>query len=325
MNHRLSLLLATSITVACLSCACSRQAEALPSDNSTPASTASSVPTSPTPVTLTDTESWELVANGSGRTYPVWVSLPASYAEDTARDYPVVFVTDALYAFPLVRSIRNLLGQKGRNIEDFILVGLPPQKGLSSLQSRSRDYTPSDPRSRADMDDGYRAEAYGEAATYRDFIEHQVFPLIADHYRSDMRRKVFAGHSYGGLFGSFVLFTKPGMFQKYVLSSPSLWFDDYSVMDAEQAYAQVNKDLPADVMVYIGSFETIKAEPRYFKNVDMLGDVRQLERTLKSRGYPRLRMNSQVVPDEDHLTVYPDAISRGLLWALPGHGPYTSG
>ena len=90
-------------------------------------------PDEPAPVMLPDIESHVLTAKNTGRRYPIWVALPSSYAEDSKHRYPVVFVTDGLYSFPLVRSIRNLLGQKGRNIEDFILVGLPPEQDLSSL------------------------------------------------------------------------------------------------------------------------------------------------------------------------------------------------
>lgn len=279
----------------------------------------------PPALELANTAVYELPANGSGRKYQVWVDVPASYA-DGDKPYPVVFVTDALYAFPLVRSIRNLLGQHGRNIEDFILVGLPPEQGLTSKESRSRDYTPSNPLLDPAHDkDDYTALHYGEAAAYRDYIESQVFPLIAAHYRADMSRKVFAGHSLGGLFGSYVLLTKPQMFQAYILGSPSLWFDKHEILKYEEAYAATHTDLPAKVMMYAGMYETIKPGPRYFKDTDLLGNMQSFERTLKSHAYPSLSIGSQVITDEDHLTVFPSLISRGLLWALPGHGPYISG
>lgn len=47
----------------------------------------------------------------------------------------------------------------------------------------------------------------------------------------------------------------------------------------------------------------------------------KFERRLKGRGYTRLSINSQVIADEDHLSVFPSLISRGILWALPGFGP----
>jgi predicted alpha/beta superfamily hydrolase len=278
-------------------------------------------------VELSDTRQHLLVDEAGERTYPIWVALPASYAEQPRRRYPVVFVTDGLYAFPLVRSIRNLLGQRGRNIEDFILVGLPPQQGLTSKESRSRDYTMSDPRANpanAGSDD-YTAPRYGEAARYRDFIEHKVFALVATRYRADMRRKVLAGHSLGGLFGSYVLLTRPRMFSHYVLGSPSLWFDKDRILAIEAEYAAAHRDLPAQVRMYIGQYETRGPSERHFRDADMVGDMQAFERHLEARGYPGLRIDSVVIADEDHLSVFPATISRGLRWALPGHGPYAPG
>lgn len=261
-----------------------------------------------------------------GRTYPIWVDMPAAYNENEKK-YPVVFVTDANYSFPLVRSIRNLLGQRGRNIEDFILVGLAPAEGDTSAVSRCRDYTPTDPlRNLQRNGDSYNAKLrYGEAAAYRDHLEAEVFPLIEKHYRADMSRKVFAGHSFGGLFGAYVLMTKPELFQRYILSSPSLWFDGKNILERENADGATNRDLNAHVWVYAGSYETIQTGERYFKSNDIVKGMQVFERLLKSPRFPSFRIESEVIQDEDHLTVYPSAISRGLLKALPGFGPYTSG
>lgn len=306
--------------------ACARADAPAPAPVSTPpARVPQAAPPAPRALALPNTHVHDLPDPRTGRQYELWVDLPASYAHgDTS--YPVVFVTDAGYSFPLVRSIRNLLGQRGRNIEDFILIGLPPQQGLTSKQSRSRDYTPSNPLGKPGRHSGdYSATDYGQAQAYRDYIEQQVFPLVAREYRADMGRKVFAGHSLGGLFGSYVLLTKPEMFQSYILGSPSLWFDQGEILKYVDAYAREHRDLHARVMMYTGMYETPKPGPRYFRSVDLIGDMQSFERRLKARGYPNLRVGSQVIADEDHLTVFPVLISRGLLWALPGHGPYVSG
>jgi hypothetical protein len=39
---------------------------------------------------------------------------------------------------------------------------------------------------------------------------------------------------------------------------------------------------------------------------------------LKAKRYPGLHIQMTTIPDEDHLTVFPSVITRGLLWALPG-------
>jgi predicted alpha/beta superfamily hydrolase len=320
--HRVALrcLLTSLVALACASCGnWDRTAGA-------PHALAPVAPATPPVVSLDHTAAFQLTSQATGRIYPIWVDVPASYVQHPGQRYPVVFVTDGLYSFPLVRSIRNLLGQKGRNIEDFILVGLPPEQGKTSKESRSRDYTPSNPLRdpHADRQD-YSTEHYGEAAAYRDFIEAQVFPLIAREYRADMQRKVFAGHSLGGLFGSFVLLTRPEMFESYILSSPSLWFDHREILRYEAEYARNHRDLRARVMLYNGMYETKGPPPRYYRTGDMIGDSQAFASLLKSRGYPGLHIGSQVIAEEDHLSVYPATISRGLVWALPGSGPYFSG
>ena len=271
-------------------------------------------------VVLPDTESLR-VHDPIGRDYALWVALPAGYAAHPQKRYPVVYVTDALYSFPLVRSIRNLVGQQGVNIEDFILVGLPPQEGLTSKQSRSRDYTPSDPvRTPA----GYYSDdvTYGGAAHYRDFLSDHALPLIDARYRTDPARRVFAGHSYGALLGAYVLTTQPDMFGTYILSSPSLWFDQGLLPRMQDAAVMPSQ--PIRVLLSVGGYETVKPGPRYSTGNDMLRQAADFAGQLQRSGR-KLQVENIVIDGEDHLTVYPRVITRALLEVLPGEGPYTGG
>lgn len=271
-------------------------------------------------VVLPDTESLR-VHDPIGRDYALWVALPAGYAAHPQKRYPVVYVTDALYSFPLVRSVRNLVGQQGVNIEDFILVGLPPQEGLTSKQSRSRDYTPSDPvRTPA----GYYSDdvTYGGAAHYRDFLADHALPLIDARYRTDPARRVFAGHSYGALLGAYVLTTQPDMFGTYILSSPSLWFDQGLLPRMQDAAVMPSQ--PIRVLLSVGGYETVKPGPRYSTGNDMLRQTADFAGQLQRSGR-KLQVENIVIDGEDHLTVYPRVITRALLEVLPGEGPYTGG
>ena len=274
-------------------------------------------------LTLPNTFVHQVPDSVTGRHYEVWVDVPPSYATG-ARQYPVVVVTDAEYAFPVVRSLRRRVGGNGQNIEDFVLVGLSYAAGESSMPSKRRDYTPTDPFARGTPAAGNYAEGgvYGGADAYRDYLARDVFPLIARAYRVDMRRKVYIGHSLGGLFGGYVLLTRPEMFSHYVLGSPSLWFDDRVLFGIERRYAAAHRDLRANVRLSIGGFETIGPTPRHYRTVDMVGDMHDFERALRARRYPGLRIESEVLEGLDHLTVFPDTATNGLLWALPGDGPY---
>lgn len=271
---------------------------------------------------LDGTEVLELPARPSSalpRDYQLFVALPDGYAEpaNAARRYPLLLVADANYAFPLVRSIARRVGNHGRGLEDFILVGLSYAKGDTPQQSRGRDYTPSPNGSSSP--DGGRPVAYGQAEAYRRFLAAEVLPLIARSYRVDMSRKTFAGHSYGGLLGAHILLTEPAMFERYALSSPSLWFDDGLLFKRAAAYRAEHKDLRAQVFMSAGQFEAVRrGDPRYSQEDDIVADMRRFELLLKAGHYPGLSIRSEVIAGEDHLTVNPVSLTRALKWAFPG-------
>src|SRR5690349_9270008 len=59
---------------------------------------------------LPSTEVRDITSGSLGRTYQLFVSLPPSYEERVTHRFPVLFVTDASYAFPLVRNIGLMVG-----------------------------------------------------------------------------------------------------------------------------------------------------------------------------------------------------------------------
>lgn len=274
----------------------------------------------PKPYVLEGTEVRDIRARALHRDYQLFISLPSGYLDSTRR-YPVLFVTDANYAFPLIRSIARRIRNGGEDMEDFILVGLSYAKRETPEYSRRRDYTPTANGDKEAVSDMLSPPpVYGEAEGYRKFIADDVFPLIKKHYRADMSRAIYAGHSFGGLFGMHVLFTEPTMFEKYIIGSPSLWFDRRVAFASERSYAKAHADLPAKVFLAVASFETLNfssSDPRYNKTVDMVRDLQAMDHVLASRHYKSLTVQTLVIPDEDHLTVFPAVITRGLKWALP--------
>lgn len=265
------------------------------------------------PYEVAGSEVWSVPDPVSGRDYQVFVALPASYAEQPERRYPVLYVTDADYAFPLLRQISRRLNVEGPRVEDFILVGLSYAKGDGGMQSRRRDYTPTpNGPSSAPAD-----AVHGQAAEYITYLQRQVLPFIAGRYRSDEGRRLLLGHSYGGLLGAQVLLTEPTMFAGYVLGSPSFWYDRHCMERFEAAYANGHDDLPASVYMYVGQYEAMKpGDSRYSREVDMVADARRMERALRARRYPSLSMKLDVLDDEDHLSVAPRGFTLGLEYLL---------
>ncbi len=301
--------LAMVLIAGSLAAACAQKADA-----SASASAAAPVEarTEGAPYVLAGTQVWTVPDPVSGRDYEVFVSLPASYATSPARRYPVLYVTDADYAFPIIRQIARRVNLEGPAVEEFILVGLSYARGDNGTMSRNRDYTPTPngPRSAP-------AGPHGQGPAYQTYLKTQALPFIEKRFRADPARRVLLGHSYGGLLGAQILFTDPTLFHAYILGSPSFWFDKRHMMRMEADYARGHRDLPADVFMYIGAYEVPGPTRRNTRDSDMVGDMRAMERTLKDRGYPSLQVRSVVLEDEDHLTVAPVGFTRGLLALLP--------
>jgi hypothetical protein len=277
------------------------------------------------PYALEGTEVRTLHAAKLQRDYELYVALPASYAGSPQRRYPVVFVTDAGYGFPLLRAIgRHVSHHNPREMDEFILVGLGYAKGETPQYSRRRDYTPTaqgDADAVSDMPG--RVPVFGEAEAYRRFVADDVFPFIASRYRADMARKVLAGQSYGALWATHVLLSEPAMFQHYLIASPSLWFGRRAMFERERAYAAGHRELKAQVFVAVGGYEAVNpksGDARYNRDVDMVADLQAFVRALQSHGYAGLQLRSRVYREEDHLSLPPVFFTHGLLWALAPQG-----
>ncbi|MFN3536621.1 MAG: alpha/beta hydrolase, partial [Brevundimonas sp.] len=80
-------------------------------------------------------------------------------------------------------------------------------------------------------------------------------------------------------------------------------------------YARAHTALPARVHLYVGAYEA----PGGGRNnrYDMVGDNARFEARLRSRNYAGLTLSSEVLNDEDHLTVAPRGFTHGLLALLP--------
>lgn len=266
------------------------------------------------PYQIDETEVWSVPDPVSGRKYEAYVALPKSYATSPERRYPVLYVTDAPYAFPLIRAISRRVGDEEQGLEDFIIVGLSYAEGDGPKYSRNRDYTPV-PTTNAEA---AKTGPYGEAEGYRVYIRDQVIPFIEGKYRTEPGRRAYMGHSFGALLGLHTMFTEPAMFSTYILGSPSLWYANRNMMKVEEAYAAKAKDLPADVFMYIGSYEAVRmGDRRYNQDFDMVADMRTFEQRLKSRNYPSFRVASVVLEEEDHMSVFPPGLTRGLKRFFP--------
>lgn len=236
----------------------------------------------------------------------LYVSLPRDYHEQE-RAYPVVFLLDPDYAFAIAHNVVEHFVDRG-NLPPMIVVGVGYPGQSQDLpvyrRHRTRDYTPT-----FTLAGGYGREIQklsGGGDAFRDFLAERVIPLIDERYRTNGDRTL-VGHSFGGLFTTYVLLTRPELFDRYLAVSPSYWYDERFIFDLETRVAGTRDDLSARVALFIGALEN----PPHARR-PMVDDVEAFARQIESRQYPGLTLEIEVFPDETHNSVFPAAISRGL-------------
>ncbi|MBO9664982.1 alpha/beta hydrolase-fold protein [Dokdonella sp.] len=244
------------------------------------------------------------------RSYDLYVKLPPGYdkPENVQRKYPVLYLTDGPYTFQVASGVTRVPFNHG-TFEDFILVGLSYAQGDDPVVSRERDLTPL-------VDLRSKSTPTGGGPAYLDFIRDEAIPLIEKTYRTDPRRRSLAGQSYGGLFGIWVMFNEPELFQNYILTSASLWYNKKAMFDAETAYAKTHADLKANLYMAIGSTEYPggcgDAPSQCPDGPNMVAQQAEMLKRLASRKYKSLALHGKVVEGAFHTTTFP----VGLLWAL---------
>lgn len=245
-----------------------------------------------------------------GRTYDLYVKLPPGYGkpENAQHKYPVLYLTDGPYTFQVASGVTRVPFNHG-TFEDFILVGLSYAQGDDPAVSRERDLTPL-------VDRRNKPNPTGGAPAYLDFVRDEAIPLIETTYRADPRRRSLVGQSYGGLFGIWVMFKEPELFQNYILTSASLWYNGKAMFDAEAAYAKTHADLKANLYMAIGSTEYPggcgDAPSQCPDGSNMVAQQAEMLKRLASRKYKSLKLHGKVVEGAFHTTTFP----VGLLWAL---------
>lgn len=268
-----------------------------------------SAPDAHRPYSLDRSEVIDFHAQANGKDYEIYIKLPENYGKRKDQKFPLVVLTDGYYAFPLVSSINWRMSERNQVYEQSIIVGISYSKGDDINKSRSRDYTPSFSPNEQFNTKAAQAES-GQAKLFIQFIAQELLPYVMRHYAIDPAKKIYAGHSYGGLLGTYILFTQPGLFDYYLIGSPSLWYDHEIMFRLEADYAKTHKDLKAKVFMATGAEED---DPEH----RMVRNMLALDKQLQERHYPQLALTTRTIPDEGHLSGYPAFITQGLLWALP--------
>jgi predicted alpha/beta superfamily hydrolase len=282
------------------------------------------------PVTLFGASQFDLASKISGRTYRISVYKPLTPAPPSG--YPVVFVTDGNGMFPLAAAQMALMGLAGKGAI-VVGIGYPSDDFMKPMMLRYRDLTPVTEDKTlfptqpplAEVDQGGGSDLF-----YR-FIAEELRPAVSASYPLDAHHQTLYGHSLGGLFVLGVMFKHPESFNNYVASSPSIWWDNKSVLNGESGFLAKAKSAkhPIRVLICVGAKEQdpySQAPPgnmplsevnKKIAEARMVDNARDLAHRLAQAGAKSgFVVRFQDFSAEDHLSVVPASISRALGFAL---------
>jgi uncharacterized protein len=266
------------------------------------------------PYTVPNTQVRAVHSEETGADYQLFIATPPDY-KTSGKTYPVVYMLDADYSFALTRNIVQHYVER-KQLPEMILVAIAYPGAADSLEvyreNRKRDYTPSlIPAAKASAE----PLAQGGAIRFRNFIANEVVPFMANNFPISADR-TFIGHSYGGLFGTYVLLTEPELFKRYVIVSPSLWYGDRLIFSVEHTTAAARRDIDRTIERH-AFFAIGGAETREAMGAPMVEQLKQFYRSLEQRHDPALTLAMRVYPEDTHASVFPGAVARGLLAVFP--------
>ena len=171
-------------------------------------------------------------------------------------------------------------------------------------RNRTRDYTPTNVAS-----GGYGPpyqHLSGGAPTFLQFVSDEMMPFLESRYRVSASDHTFVGHSFGGLFGAFVISEQPGLFSNYILISPSLWYDKRLMIKTARTTPQSHgfKE-PMEIYLSVCGLENQSGHP-------MVDELEMYARALREAEDPNVHVTVRVFENQTHASIYPIALSAAL-------------
>ena len=292
---------------------------------------------------LLECEYFDFASKSVGDTFRIFVAKPP-FLPATVRS-PAIYVADGNGGFAMVMSIQRMLAW-GAEVPPahVVALGYPTENGyLQATAKRNRDYAPTDGGELATATSGVAVEP--GAPRFLRFLVEELKPHLEGRYGIDGGDSTFFGSSLAGLFGAWTLLTAPSTFQRYVLASPQISWNDEEVWSWEQACADRRTDLTAAVFIGAGEFETAQEgrrnalhiarnnpllRPRVETMIAWLDEhgwprtaelALEFAARLRTRGYASLKIHSCQLPGETHMSISPSVVSRGLRYVFDSWQP----
>lgn len=273
--------------------------------------------------------------NGTG--YRLFVSEPAG--DPPAGGWPVVYLIDGCLHFGIAVDTARIQG-RWPDTADAVIVGIGYQTDsvATALDVRTFDLTPPTPASVIDRGwqrhMGLRPDAFGGMDAFLRVLEEEVKPRAEAAARIDPADQTLIGHSLGGLATLAVLLRNPGAFQQYVAISPSIWVADRWVLGFVDEFAVAAEAGKVRARLLVSAGELEESDPPFppfprsgmplspevygemMRDCAMVTEVNALARRLEPVAGNGFDVRLAIHPEEDHRSVVPAGIARGIYYCL---------
>lgn len=222
------------------------------------------------------------------------IYLPENY--DPSKEYPVLYLLDGT----LNEDFLHIVGLA----QFFNMMYTMPESiiiGIANVD-RKRDFTFH--TELQELKDKYPTTGHSEA--FIQFLETELQPYIDATYKTT-DTKMLIGQSLGGLLATEILLKKPALFTHYFIVSPSLWWDNESLLKAAPQWLEKNSAPIRYVYVSAG-----KKEARIMRR-----EAKKIARLLRQSKRTGMRLVFNMMPEEDHATVLHRSIYAAFLSLYP--------
>jgi predicted alpha/beta superfamily hydrolase len=201
-------------------------------------------------------------------------------------------------------------------------IGYPSEE---EVRNRTFDMTPpsTDPATLPSIPEGWGP--VGGAAQFLRFLEEDVRPSVEKMVPIDTKRQALFGHSLGGLFVLYVLFTHPDSFDTYIAGSPSIWWGNRVILTELTRFKGQLKRSTAEhtLLITVGGLED-RINPEELRLIqrinperaNVIGNAKAVATELRSLSGTGLQVEYVVFPDETHNSAIPAYLSRGARVTL---------
>ncbi|WP_291127467.1 alpha/beta hydrolase [Flavobacterium sp. UBA7682] len=223
------------------------------------------------------------------------IYLPEGYNLNDTIQYPVIYLLDGSANEDFIHIVGIV------QFNNFEWVNQVPKSivvGIATIDRR-RDFT-----FPTTIDKDLLAyPTSGNSNKFIAFIENELQPFIEKKYKTNSTKTII-GQSLGGLLATQILITKPVLFTKYIIISPSLWWNNGSILNQEIQWWQTNLAQKTDVYIAVGKEGFTPTEiPRV-----MEVDANLLAEKIQNIQNTNFSVFFDYLPQENHATIMHQAV-----------------